>query len=76
MRTQRLDFSTLYISLQWLKRVFDPQTEERPNKKPRMLILDGYGTYETPEILEFCFSNNTTLPMSCALSQLPQAPAL
>lgn len=28
-------FTDSYISLQWLKRVFDPQTKEQANKKPR-----------------------------------------
>jgi len=54
-------FTDSYISLQWLKRVFDPQTKERANKKPRMLIWDGFGTHETLEILEFCFENNIIL---------------
>jgi len=49
------------ISLEWLKRVFDPQTKQRANKKPRMLIWDGFGTHETLEILEFCFENNIIL---------------
>ncbi len=49
------------ISLEWLKRIFDPQTQERANKKPRVLICDGFGTHETLEILEFCFENNIIL---------------
>ena len=49
------------ISLEWLKRVFDPQTKERANCKPRMLICDGFGTHETLEILEFCFESNIIL---------------
>jgi hypothetical protein len=49
------------ISLEWLKRIFHPQTQERANKKPRMLICDGFGTHETLEILEFCFENNIIL---------------
>jgi hypothetical protein len=49
------------ISLEWLKRVFDPQTRERANGKPRMLLCDGFGTHETLEILEFCFENNIIL---------------
>jgi hypothetical protein len=47
--------------LQWLKRVFDPETKERANGKPRVLMLDGFGTYETLEILEYCFANNIIL---------------
>ena len=49
------------ISLQWLKRVFDPETKERANERPRVLILDGFGTHETLEILEYCFANNIIL---------------
>ena len=45
------------ISLEWLKRVFDPQTKELANGKPRVLICDGFRTHETLEILEFCFKN-------------------
>ena len=54
-------FTDSYISLQWLKRVFDPQTKEQADKKPRMLIWDGFGTHETLEISEFCFENNIIL---------------
>jgi hypothetical protein len=49
------------ISLEWLKRVFDPQTREQANQKPRVLICDGFGTHETLEALEFCFENNILL---------------
>lgn len=49
------------ISLEWLKRVFDPQTKVRAQQKPRVLICDGFGTHETLEILEFCFENNILL---------------
>jgi hypothetical protein len=49
------------ISLEWLKRVFNPQTRERAYGKPRVLICDGFGTHETLEILEHCFTNNVLL---------------
>src|SRR6266480_866096 len=49
------------ISLEWLKRVFDPQTKERANHQPRVLICDGFGTHETLEILEFVIANNIIL---------------
>jgi hypothetical protein len=49
------------ISLEWLKRIFDPQTKERANQKPRVLICDGFGTHETLEMLEHCFENNIIL---------------
>ena len=49
------------INLEWLIRVFDPQTKALANLKPRVLICDGFGTHETLEILEFCFENNILL---------------
>jgi hypothetical protein len=49
------------ISLEWLKRIFDPETKERANKRPQLLICDGFGTHESLEILEFCFENNILL---------------
>jgi hypothetical protein len=49
------------ISLEWLKRVFDSQTKEQGNQKPRILICDGFGTHGTLKILEFCFENNIFL---------------
>jgi hypothetical protein len=47
-------FTESYISLQWLKQVFDPQTKQRADGKPRILIWDGFGTHETLAILDFC----------------------
>jgi hypothetical protein len=49
------------ISLEWLKRLFDPQTKVLADQKPRILICDGFGSHETLEILEFCFENNILL---------------
>lgn len=49
------------ISLEWLMRVFDPQTKGRADQKLRVLICGGFGTHETLEILEFCFENNILL---------------
>src|SRR3989440_904078 len=49
------------ISLEWLKRVFDPQTKERANQRLRVLISNSFATHETLKILEFCFKNNIIL---------------
>jgi len=54
-------YTDVKISLEWLKRVFDPQTRERAKQKPRVLICDGFGTHHTLEVLEFCFENNIIL---------------
>jgi hypothetical protein len=59
-------YTDSYLSLQRLKRTFDPETKERAQHKsgslkPRVLIYDGFGTHETLEILEFCLSNNIIL---------------
>jgi hypothetical protein len=49
------------ISLEWLTRVFDPQSKAIANGRPRMLISDGFGTHETVEVLEFSFAHNNIL---------------
>jgi hypothetical protein len=54
-------YTDSHLSLQWLKRIFDPETKERANGRPRVLILDDFGTHETLEILEYCFANNIIL---------------
>jgi hypothetical protein len=54
-------YSNSKISLEWLKRVFNTQTKEQANQKPRVLICDGFGTHKTLKVLEFCFENNIIL---------------
>lgn len=49
------------ISLEWLKRVFDPETRDKADGKPRVLICDGFGSHETLETLEFCLEHNIIL---------------
>jgi hypothetical protein len=49
------------ISLEWIIRVFDPQTKAQARHRLRILICDGFGTHETLEILEYCFQNNIIL---------------
>ncbi|KAH8204826.1 hypothetical protein TruAng_001015 [Truncatella angustata] len=49
------------VLVEWLKRVFDPETKEQANGKPRILIYDGFGTHETLEILELYFETNILL---------------
>jgi hypothetical protein len=54
-------YTDSHISLEWLKRIFDPETKERAKGRPRVLICDGFGTHETLEVLEFCLENNIIL---------------
>lgn len=54
-------YNDSYLSLKWIKEVFDPQTKARANGKPRVLVCDGFGTHETLEVLGFCFENNILL---------------
>jgi len=49
------------ISLEWLKRVFDPQTKGQAQQRLRILICDDFSTHETLEILEYCLENNIIL---------------
>ena len=54
-------YTDSYLSLQWLKLVFDPQTKDIAGRRPRVLLCDGFDTHETLEIMEFCFENNIIL---------------
>ncbi|KAF2229082.1 DDE-domain-containing protein [Viridothelium virens] len=54
-------YTDSFISLQWLKFVYDPQNKERANQEPRVLICDGFGAHKFLEILEFCLMNNILL---------------
>jgi hypothetical protein len=54
-------YATSQITIEWLQRVFDPQSRERANGRPGVLICDGFSTHETLEVLDFCFANNIVL---------------
>jgi hypothetical protein len=43
------------------RKVFDPQTRDRANGRPRGLINDGYGSHEALEVMQFCHENNIIL---------------
>lgn len=44
-----------------MQHVFDPSTKDRADKRPRVIINDGFGTHESVEILKFCHDNNIIL---------------
>ena len=49
------------ISLYWIQHVFDPQTRDRAQGRPRILISDGFGTHESLEIMQYCYEHNIIL---------------
>jgi hypothetical protein len=49
------------INLEWIQHVFDPLTRAKANGRPRVLISDGFGTYESLEVMTHCFKQNTIL---------------
>ena len=44
-----------------MQHVFDPATRARADGKPRVLITNGFGPYDSLEVMTFCFENNITL---------------
>jgi hypothetical protein len=50
-----------FVNLYWGKSVFDPATKDRAGGKPRILIMDGFNTHESLDVLTFCFENNIIL---------------
>lgn len=47
--------------LDWYRRVFDPQTKDRANHRPRILINGGFAPHESLEVLQFCHDKNIIL---------------
>jgi hypothetical protein len=54
-------WTTDATGLEWLQKVFIPQTKPRDPKEARLLILDGHGSHETTDFMWECFSNNIYL---------------
>ena len=54
-------WTTDTTALEWLQKVFIPQTAPRDPSEARLLILDGHGSHETTEFMWECFSHNIHL---------------
>jgi len=49
------------LSRYWVEHVFDPATRGRANGRPLVLIMDGFGSHESLDVVTFCFENNIIL---------------
>jgi len=49
------------ITLEWITRVFDPETRAKANGNRRALVCDGHGSHVQPEVLRFCIDNKISL---------------
>ncbi|CAG9950939.1 unnamed protein product [Clonostachys rosea f. rosea IK726] len=49
------------LALEWLQRVFIPETAPTDPSEARLLIVDGHGSHATPEFMWECFQNNIFL---------------
>lgn len=54
-------WTTNATCLEWLKKVFIPQTTPSQSNEARLLILDGHGSHETTEFMIECFKHNIHL---------------
>lgn len=45
----------------WLRTKFEPETREKANGLPRVLICDGHGSHMTGDFIEHCKKNNIKL---------------
>src|SRR5579859_180414 len=59
--------------VRWLETCFDPQTQEKANRKPRVLVCDRHRSHVTGKFIRFCMENNIKLmilpPHSSHLTQ-------
>ena len=49
------------LAIEWLRKVFLPETKQRCGDLPRLLIFDGHGSHITFEFVSLCFSNKVLL---------------
>ena len=54
-------WTTDATALEWLTKVFIPQTTPQNPQEPRLLIFDGHGSHETTEFMYTCFQHNIYL---------------
>lgn len=45
------------IALEWLQRVFDPQTKSQAQNGHQLLLINGYSSHTSYEFLEYCLQN-------------------
>ena len=50
-----------YIAVEWLEKVFLPQTEPDDPSESRLLIVDGHGSHTSDEFMTACYLNNVYL---------------
>ncbi|RKK87009.1 hypothetical protein BFJ68_g17081 [Fusarium oxysporum] len=58
-----------HIGIEWLERVYLPQTTPADESDARLIILDGHGSHATDEWMATCFLNNVYccyLPAHCS----------
>jgi hypothetical protein len=49
------------IGLQWLIKIFEPQTREKARDQPRLLIVDGHGSHIQADFIAYCMENDIDL---------------
>lgn len=49
------------IALDWLRKVFHPETEAKAGGRTRVLILDGHSSHYTLEFLQFAIGHNIVI---------------
>ena len=49
------------IALEWLEKVFIPETKPLDASEPRLLIVDGHGSHTTDDFMWNCFQENIFL---------------
>ena len=46
------------IALEWLRRIFNPQTKDKAAGRKRVLLLDGHNSHFSLNLLEYCIENH------------------
>lgn len=59
--TSKNGWTSNELGLQWLQKVFDPQTRETAAGRRRLLIADGHGSHLRADFIAYCMENDIDL---------------
>jgi hypothetical protein len=59
--TSKNGWTSNHLGLEWLRRVFEPQTREKAAGRRRLLIADGHGSHIQADFIAHCMQNDIDL---------------
>jgi hypothetical protein len=61
LATSKNGWTSNDLGLEWLMRIFEPQTREKAAGRQRLLIADGHGSHIRADFIAYCMENDIDL---------------